>query len=1093
MKIFNLIFVFLLVSSATFAQNNTFYRKYNLPGMQGALQIAATLDGGFAATGQHESSAQGSGHGECDIYVYRLDVCGNILWFKLYGTNGQEGGKSIIQTNDGGFLVSGLYSGSGNNRGFNMKIDANGNVQWLKKYTCEWMMYAEETSTGEFTCIGRNSNVLYLMKLDNQGNLLWSKALSNMGDMGLYLKNLTNGDIVLTSIKANLGTDIVVGRFDGNGNALWVKSYGGTGYPDADHTTWSCKAAVDEITGTIVVTSPTLLGGLGGENILVAKLNINNGNVIWAKSLGGASRDQSRDITKYPQGYAILGHTSSYPVAANSLPGITEALGEKDILLFSLSNAGNLQWARTYGGNDRDKGVGVRFNLDNGFTMSAFTTSPFFGNNDASMDPLFIKTDSVGLVSCQVYTPPLSSVDIALTATNTGSVANGNMTASIPAYGVIDYIPTDSYLCQACSTTPIFTLSDTMVCVGDTVTFTNTTVVGLTCFQEWEIENQNFSGSTNPNYVYNAPGDYDVYLYSTCGPLSDTHVVTIHVYEPIINAPPALCIDQSSIQLSSNIPGGTWGGAGITNPIFGSFNPALGAGLQIVNYTVPQLCTVFDTISVHALPIINAGPDISTCFFVDTLIGQNASNSTTYSWNTPNGLSAGNLSNPTLILNNPSTVVPLTIQYILTGIETIDGLACDNSDSMTLILFPLPPVSGGPDISICQFDPVTLSGSGAVSYLWNNGVTNNVPFLQNTSTTAYVVIGTNVYNCQNSDTVIVGMNLLPTVFAGNDTILCAGSTLVLSGSGAQNYAWNNGQINNNPFNPPSGVQSYIVTGTDSFGCFNLDTLTATIYNVPVASFTYSIDCYSHNITFNNTTLNTSNLNPSTLLSSTWDFGDNSPSSSVNNPQHLYPSEGNYTVLLSTNSSEGACTNSTSQEIVVPIIPILDASVQLECDKRVVFSGSIDPNNHSLNNISWNFGNGSEQDNASLSLPYTYENAGTYTALFTVIDFNNCSYTISIPLEVLNNELLDEQIIPNVLTANGDQINDELNLDTAIDICLEYEIIILNRWGNKVFESKQFGPNFTGNDLDGSILSEGVYFYIIRADSQERVGHITIIK
>jgi hypothetical protein len=80
--LFSLLVNFLSIN----AQNNTFYRKYNLPGMQGALQIAPTLDGGFAATGQHESSAQGSGHGECDIYVYRLDVCGNILWFKLYGT-----------------------------------------------------------------------------------------------------------------------------------------------------------------------------------------------------------------------------------------------------------------------------------------------------------------------------------------------------------------------------------------------------------------------------------------------------------------------------------------------------------------------------------------------------------------------------------------------------------------------------------------------------------------------------------------------------------------------------------------------------------------------------------------------------------------------------------------------------------------------------------------------------------------------------------------------------------------------------------------------------------------------------------------------
>ena len=1093
MKVYQLVAVFFFVCSSISAQNNTFYRKYNLPGMQGALQIAATLDGGFAATGQHESSAQGSGHGDCDIYVYRLDVCGNILWFKLYGTPGQEGGKSIIQTSDGGFLVSGLYDGAGTNRAFNMKIDANGNVQWLKKYTCEWMMYAEESPTGGFTCIGRNTNVLYLMKVDNLGNLVWSKALSNMGDMGLYLKNLTNGDIIVTSIRANLGTDIVVGRFDGLGNSIWIKSYGGTGYPDSDHTTWSCKAAINEVAGEIVVTSPTLLGGLGGENILAAKLNLNNGNVIWAKALGGANRDQSRDIVKYPNGYAILGHSDSYPVAANSQPGVTEAMAEKDILLFSLTDAGNLQWARTYGGNDRDKGVGVRFNLDNGFTMSAFTTSPFFGNLDTSMDPLFIKTDSVGIVSCQMSSPPLGIVNIALTATNTGSVANGNITASVPAFGVINFTPSDSYLCQSCSTIPIFTPSDTMVCTGDSVFFTNTTTVGLTCFQEWEIENQNFSGSSNPGYVFNSPGDYTIYLYSTCGALSDTHTLNIHVFEPIINAPPALCIDGGSIQLSSNIPGGTWSGNGITNPIFGSFNPMIGAGTQIITYTIPQLCIVLDTIIINSLPIIDAGPNISVCFSVDSMIGIPTNNAISYAWNNANGLSAINVSNPTLNLTNLSNSTPLNVSYILTGTETLNGIACDNTDTMMVAINPLPTIGAGPDISICQFDPITLNGTGGVSYTWNNGVINNTPFNQNSNSVTYTVIGENSYNCINSDSLTVLMNLLPIISAGNDTILCAGNLLTFQATGAPNFTWNNGQTNNTPFAPPSGINNFVVIGTDQNGCINADSLIATVYNVPVPTYSYVVDCYSHNVTFTNTSLTSSNLNPTANLVSNWTFGDGQFANNVTNPQHLYGTIGNYNVTLYTNSSEGGCNDSVTQVVNIPIIPSVTSTVILGCDRRADFTGSVNPINTPLNYINWDFGDGNSLTSANLSTTYNYLNSGVFNASFNFIDVNNCTYSFFLPLEIFNNELLDDQDIPNVITANGDNVNDEFLLDGIIDICLEYEIVILNRWGNKVFETSQFGPTFKGFDLGGELLSEGVYFYIIRADSQERVGNITIIK
>ena len=160
-KFINLIFLSFILFSITKvnSQDNTFFRKYNLSGMQGGLQIAVTSDGGFIATGQHEGNG---GNGDCDIYVYRVDLCGNIVWFKLYGTGSQEGGKSIKQTSDGGFIVSGLGPSNTSPRAFNMKLDPNGNVEWAKRYPSGWMFYSHEATNGDFINLAENS----LMRTD---------------------------------------------------------------------------------------------------------------------------------------------------------------------------------------------------------------------------------------------------------------------------------------------------------------------------------------------------------------------------------------------------------------------------------------------------------------------------------------------------------------------------------------------------------------------------------------------------------------------------------------------------------------------------------------------------------------------------------------------------------------------------------------------------------------------------------------------------------------------------------------------------------------------------------------------------------------
>lgn len=82
--------IFTILSILAFGQNSTFYRKYNLYGMQGGLGVVETPEGGFVGVGQHEGNGSA---GDCDVYVYKVDPCGNLEWMKLIGTSSQEGGK----------------------------------------------------------------------------------------------------------------------------------------------------------------------------------------------------------------------------------------------------------------------------------------------------------------------------------------------------------------------------------------------------------------------------------------------------------------------------------------------------------------------------------------------------------------------------------------------------------------------------------------------------------------------------------------------------------------------------------------------------------------------------------------------------------------------------------------------------------------------------------------------------------------------------------------------------------------------------------------------------------------------------------------
>jgi hypothetical protein len=110
-------------------------------------------------------------------------------------------------------------------------------------------------------------------------------------------------------------------------------------------------------------------------------------------------------------------------------------------------------------------------------------------------------------------------------------------------------------------------------------------------------------------------------------------------------------------------------------------------------------------------------------------------------------------------------------------------------------------------------------------------VTNGSSFVPLSNTT-YAVTGTDINGCFNTDQVLVSFNTLPVVSAGLDQTICDGSSVILSGSGALNYTWDNGVTNGASFIPVSNT-TYAVTGTDINGCFNTDQVLVTVNPSPL--------------------------------------------------------------------------------------------------------------------------------------------------------------------------------------------------------------------------------------------------------------------
>ena len=248
-----------------------------------ALSIIQTEDGGYAISGYTRSK----GKGKADAWVIKLDEWGNMVWDKTSGLSDNDVAFSIIQTEDGGYAISG---------------------------------YTILKNIGEAD--------FYIMKLDEKGNTLWNKIFfeSNWDCAYSIIQTKDEGYIIsgYTWSKGVGKADAWVIKLNNKGDMVWNKTFGGY---DND----IARSIIQTEDGDYVIVGETQSKGAGEWDAWIIKID-EQGNIEWDKTIGGSSWDSILSIIQTEDGdYVVAGWTMS------------KGAGEADVWIMKLDEKGNLE------------------------------------------------------------------------------------------------------------------------------------------------------------------------------------------------------------------------------------------------------------------------------------------------------------------------------------------------------------------------------------------------------------------------------------------------------------------------------------------------------------------------------------------------------------------------------------------------------------------------------------------------------------------------------------------------------------------------------------------------------------------------------
>jgi len=486
MKRLLLILIILIVNKECISQSS-FSKSYDNDSLLDyGMTVIQTLDNGYLLGGNTYDPFIGWNAS----LLIKTDCTGDTIWRKVYdlSSTGSDGVKSLIQKDNGNYIVFGSYQDTLLLRGdmFLMELNIYGDILWFNTF-------GEE---------------------ENENGYILQRTL----DKGYILCGYTDSDI------SNGGNDMYIVKTDSLGNEVWTKNYGGVNSDNA----YSIDVTDD---GGYIIGGISYSYSIGEDDLYMLKID-SIGNFEWDKTFGTTGDDYGETVIQTMDGgYAFVGCVE-----------ITN--GNFDAYFVKTDNEGNVEWEETYGTPDYFEG----FKLVKQLPDSSFIVSGGLANNSpGNFDGWVVKMTSNGdTIWTKTYGNPgyeLGDYFYGFDITSDGGFVFGGQDNRIgPPYQNAWLVKTDSlgcyhsfcdFGCDSCAfiNAEIFFTNDTILLSSPTVQFIDTSDFATQWF--WDFGDSSSDTVKDPVHTFTNSGIFDVMLVSFYSDCTDTAYMTITVFNDL--------------------------------------------------------------------------------------------------------------------------------------------------------------------------------------------------------------------------------------------------------------------------------------------------------------------------------------------------------------------------------------------------------------------------------------------------------------------------------------------------------------------------------------------------------------------------------
>ncbi len=411
---------------------------------------------------------------------------------------------------------------------------------------------------------------------------------------------------------------------------------------------------------------------------------------------------------------------------------------------------------------------------------------------------------------------------------------------------------TDSVVVEVAAPPEISGFGIEHVCFGDSIILTTSATGNAPFSFSWTTMSGDIIGTGESHTFYGTSVGSDIYHVNVtdingCTD-DDSFILSVHEVPDIDALPDTIVCDSYTLPeiTGTNLSG---------NEAY--YSQPNGNGTQLTGtLTSSQTVYIYDENSYCSDEesfelTVNISPSFTVSGTNPTLCG-GSNGYITISGLNPNTLYAvsyndGNLQGPLNMYSNANGEI--IISNLSAGIYqdfTVELESCSTTGNTIINLTDpdAPFVDAGEDQTVCDGDTVVLTATNpdGATISWNNGISDGVEFVPNVGTITYIVTATK-NACVSTDSVLVTVNIIPRVDAGEDVDVCENNTVTLTAynpDGAY-ISWNNSVSDGVPFLSPLGTTTYTVTANLN-ACINIDSVDVTTHANPTPSISGNDFC-----------------------------------------------------------------------------------------------------------------------------------------------------------------------------------------------------------------------------------------------------------